>query len=495
MRLSELLNDVEIEGIAGDPSIDVASVTTDSRACEPGSLFIAIRGFSVDGSDFVDSALKKGAVAVVAEKPLRIEAVTVQTRNARAAAARIAAAFHGHPSRRLSLIGVTGTSGKTTTSRMIESILEATGKPVGLIGTIEYRAGALREIADRTTPDSIVLQQWLARMVEAGVPRAVMEVSSHALALERTLGIEFAAAVFTNLSRDHFDFHHDFEDYFAAKKVLFDQIDRAKRTAVVNAGDPWGLRLIAELGPAALTFGEREDADIHPAAGFTSDLEELSGVIRTPWGDVALRSSLVGSPNLSNWMAAIGAALVAGIDIPLIEQGIRTLAAVRGRFERVPSSRGTVLVDYAHKPDALEKLLRAIRAMAPDRKITLIFGCGGDRDQGKRPMMGEIAGRFADFTILTSDNPRSEPPEAIIDQIEEGIARVGGARWARLSDRRAAIEQGIASIDEGTVVVIAGKGHENYQVVGDRIIHFDDLEEAELAIEKQNEILDENHVS
>jgi UDP-N-acetylmuramoyl-L-alanyl-D-glutamate--2,6-diaminopimelate ligase len=405
--------------------------------------------------------------------------------DARAALALIAANFYGHPADKLTLVGVTGTSGKTTTTKMLESIFDAAGEPVGLIGTIEYRAGEERLVADRTTPDAVVLQQWFAKMVDAGVKHAVMEVSSHALALKRTYGIQFAAAVFTNLSQDHFDFHTDFEDYFAAKKTLFDQIDRKRRTAVVNIDDEYGRRLAGELKKTVISFGRSPKADIRPADKFSIDVRGLRGRVHTPAGDIRLESRLLGLPNLYNWMAAIGAAVAVGIPRKAIEAGIRNLATVRGRFEYVESAGGpTVIVDYAHKPDALEKLLHAVRELAPKKRLVLVFGCGGDRDKDKRPMMGDIAGRLADFTVLTSDNPRSENPDFIIDDIEKGI-RPG--TYVRITDRRQAIARTIDEASDDDVIVIAGKGHESYQVVGDQIIHFDDREEAEFALRKRNE--------
>ena len=352
---------------------------------------------------------------------------------------------------------------------------------MGLIGTIEYRAGDERLTADRTTPDAVVLQEWFAKMVDARVRHAVMEVSSHALALRRTFGIHFSAAVFTNLSRDHFDFHKDFDDYFAAKRVLFDQIPNA-RAAVVNRDDEYGRKLIDQLGDA-MTFG-MSDADITPAPGFAVSVNGLRGKLRTPIGDIAVESNLLGQPNLYNWMGAIGAAIVVGIGARDIESGIRNLDTVRGRFERVASDHGpTVIVDYAHKPDALEKLLHAVRALAPDRTLTVVFGCGGDRDKGKRPQMGEIAARLADRVVVTSDNPRSEDPRAIVREIVAGIR----GKAEVIVDRREAIGKTIDEANERDVIVIAGKGHESYQVVGDRIIHFDDREEAELALKKRSE--------
>jgi UDP-N-acetylmuramoyl-L-alanyl-D-glutamate--2,6-diaminopimelate ligase len=475
MKLKDVMNGVPARG--GDSDAEITSVTADSRLAVPGALFVAVPGFKTDGAKFIDAAVSKGAAAIVSESNV---ANAIQVDDARAALSLIAANFYGRPAAKLSIIGVTGTSGKTTTTKMIESILDASGAPAGLVGTIEYRAGDERLTADRTTPDAVVLQQWFAKMVDAGVKRAVMEVSSHALALKRTYGIHFTAAVFTNLSQDHLDFHKDFEDYFAAKRILFDQIDCTRKTAIVNIDDEYGRRLANELGDCVVTFGRGANADIHPLDGFEISVRGLRGRVATPAGEVRIESKLLGAPNLYNWLGAIGASLAAGIDVATIEAGIRNLAAVRGRFEYVESDGGpTVIVDYAHKPDALDKLLLAVRDLAAGRRVVLLFGCGGDRDKDKRPMMGAIAARLADRTILTSDNPRSEKPEAILDDIERGMR--AGANYTRITDRREAIARTIAEAADDDVIVIAGKGHESYQVIGDQIIHFDDREEAERA--------------
>jgi len=482
MKLRQLLKDVHVRARSVDLDAEVTNVTADSRLVVPGALFVAIPGFKTDGANFIDAAIRKGAAAIVGES----SAASVQVDDARAALSLIAANFYGRPANKLSIAGVTGTSGKTTTTKMIESIFDAAGAPVGLIGTIEYRAGDERLMADRTTPDAVVLQQWFAKMVDAGVRNAVTEVSSHALALKRTYGIHFAAAVFTNLSQDHFDFHKDFEDYFAAKRILFDQIDRTRKTAVVNIDDEYGRRLANELGDCVVTFGRGANADIHPVDGFEISVRGLNGRAVTPAGEVRIESRLLGAPNLYNWLGAIGAAQAVGIDIGTIEAGIRNLAAVRGRFEYVESDGGpTVIVDYAHKPDALEKLLQAVRDLAKGRRVVLIVGCGGDRDKDKRPKMGAIAARLADYTILTSDNPRGEKPEAILDDIEAGMR--GAANYTRIADRREAIRRAIAEASDEDVVVIAGKGHEPYQVIGDQVIHFDDREEAERELKTRQE--------
>lgn len=487
MKLSEVIANVEVLDISGTDTVEIASVESDSRRIRKGSLFVAVPGFEVDGARFIDQAIERGAVAVITERsvPPSDGVAMVRVEDARKALAMAASYFFGRPASKLALIGVTGTSGKTTTTKMVESILDQTGEPVGLIGTIEYRAGDQREVADRTTPDATVLQEWFARMVDAGVRRAVMEVSSHALALKRTADVPFSAAVFTNLSRDHFDFHSDFEDYFAAKKILFSQIDRSKKTAIVNGDDEWGRKLIAELGEAVITFG-LEDADIRPQSGFRADIDGLRGTVVTPWGEVEMESPLLGLPNLYNWLGAIGAALTTGVSLAQVETGIRALRSIPGRFERVGEyDAPAVIVDYAHKPDALEKLLLGIRAMTPERRIVLVFGCGGNRDKGKRPLMGEVAAKLADRTILTSDNPRKEDPEAIIDEIEQGFRRVREDGYERMADRRAAIEAAISGADQQQIVIIAGKGHEDYQVSGDRIERFDDREEAFAALEKK----------
>ncbi len=475
MKLRDLLSDVPVRTADLDLDAEITSVTPDSRLVQPGALFVAIPGTAKDGAEFIPQAREKGAAAVLS---------TDNVDDPRAALALIAANFYGRPADKLSLVGVTGTSGKTTTARMVESVFDASGEPVGLIGTIEYRAGDERLVADRTTPDAVVLQEWFAKMVDAGVRHAVMEVSSHALALKRTYGVRFAAAVFTNLSREHFDFHKDFEDYFAAKRILFDQIDRSRRTAVVNIDDEYGRRLRSELGSAALTFGRTPEADVRPADDFDIDVDGLRGTVITPRGEVRVESNLLGAPNLYNWLGAIGAALVVGMPIATIEAGIRNLKTVRGRFERVFSDRGpTVIVDYAHKPDALEKLLHAVRDIAGERRVAVVFGCGGDRDRGKRPEMGNIAVRLADEVVVTSDNPRSEKPEAIIAEIVRDIR----GRCTEIPDRREAIARTIENASDDDVIVIAGKGHETYQVLGDQVVHFDDREEAELALKNKYE--------
>jgi len=487
MKLRDLIRDVPARATSGNLDVDISMVTADSRLVRKGALFVAIPGTQKDGTQFVGQAIEKGAAAVVVSRaplPAMADATpTVEVEDPRAALALIAANFYGHPADKLSLVGVTGTSGKTTTTKMIESVFDAAGGPVGLIGTIEYRAGYERLVADRTTPDSVVLHEWFAKMVDAGVRHAVMEVSSHALALKRTYGIRFAAGVFTNLSQVHFDFHKDFEHYYRAKRILFDQIDRSRRTAIVNIDDEYGRRLARELGPdTVLSFGEK--GDVRPANDFIIDVRGLRGRVITPAGDVRVESRLLGAPDLSNLLAAIGAGISVGIATGTIEKGIRALQTVRGRFETVSGDHGpTVIVDYAHKPDALEKLLHAVRNLAGRRRVVVLFGCGGDRDRDKRPKMAAIATKLADFTILTSDNPRGEKPDAIIDEIEKGMAGVPPARYRRVTDRREAIARTIADAGDDDVIVIAGKGHEKVQITLHGSQPFDDVEVARKALE------------
>jgi UDP-N-acetylmuramoyl-L-alanyl-D-glutamate--2,6-diaminopimelate ligase len=487
MKLNELLRDVDGAQIRGAADVEVTGITADSRRCTAGSMFVAVPGHARDGIEFVASAVGKGAAVIVAERDVDAAAATfVKVSDARAALATIAANYYARPASKLAIVGVTGTSGKTTTTKMIESIFDATGEPAGLIGTIEYRAGEIKVIAVRTTPDAVALQRWFRTMVDEGVTRAVMEVSSHALDQKRTFGVQFAAAVFMNLSRDHLDYHTDMEDYFRAKRILFDQIDRSKRVAVMNIDDEYGRRLADEMGSAAITFGRSGNADVRPSDDFEVSVRGLRGELQTPIGAVRIESPLIGYPNLSNWMGAVGAAIAVGVPREAIERGVAALGVVKGRFERVdaPGTEATFLVDYAHKPDALEKLLTTTRQLAPDRRIIVVFGCGGDRDQGKRAVMGEIAGRLADLTIVTSDNPRSEKPEAIIRQVEEGVKKTSG-EYEVVADRRQAIVRAVELADDRTIVLVAGKGHENYQVVGDQILHFDDREELESALRKK----------
>ena len=504
MTLSALLTVLDESGLlTRPPSAADAAVTAiayDSRAAVPGSVFVALRGIQADGSAFAGQAISKGAIAVVAEAPppeaCPVPWITVS--DGRLALALLAAEFHGHPSRRMRVVGITGTNGKTTTSYLVQAAVEAAGVRCGLMGTVQYRIGAEMRDAARTTPEAPDVQQMLRDMLDAGCGACAMEVSSHALALRRVDATRFAAAVFTNLTRDHLDYHEDMDRYFAAKRRLFDLLP-ADAPAVVNVDDRRGAILAAEL-PRRLTYGVDKPADVRPDA-LPSSLLELAFVALTPAGPVRVQSKLAGRFNVYNLLAAVATGVALDLPASAIEAGLASVTSVPGRLQIVsaPGDDVTVFVDYAHTDDALKNLLEAVRPIAAAR-LTTVFGCGGDRDRSKRPLMGAVAARLSDIVGLTSDNPRSEDPDRIIDEIELGMAppqergrtagaaaAAGGAgpRWWRVADRRAAIDRAIAEAGPGDVVVIAGKGHEKYQVVRDRVLPFDDVAEARDALARR----------
>jgi UDP-N-acetylmuramoyl-L-alanyl-D-glutamate--2,6-diaminopimelate ligase len=467
----------------------VSAVTYDSRRAMGGTVFVALRGLKADGVNFAAQAVSRGAALVVAETP-RPEGITAPwliVSDARLALALLADRFYDHPSRRMKVIGVTGTNGKTTTAYLLASILDAAGLRAGLLGTVTYRLGAEEREASRTTPEAPDVQQLLDEMIRQGCAAAVMEVSSHALALKRVDGMRFAAGVFTNLTRDHLDFHADMENYFQAKRRLFEMLpDDAP--AIINLDDPRGASLVG-VSKRAMTFAITRPADVTPGPlEFT--LAGLSFELRTPRGTVAIESRLVGRPNVSNILAASATAVALDLPLDAIAAGVHALPGVPGRFEVVsaPEDEVTVVVDYAHTDDALRNLLETARPLAPKRLIT-IFGCGGDRDKTKRPLMGMVAARLSDVVVITSDNPRTEEPHRIIEEIKRGIPAGGqGVRAAdvrAIVDRRDAIERAVAVAEAGDVVLIAGKGHEKYQQIGDRVLPFDDVEVARAALERR----------
>jgi UDP-N-acetylmuramyl-tripeptide synthetase len=465
--------------VSGTVSGTVTGVVHDSRAVQSGAVFVAIRGLKEDGNAYVDAALKKGAAVIVSEQPARAGTSWITVPDAREALATLSAAFHGDPARTLTLIGVTGTNGKTTTSFLTAAAIRAAGPRVGLIGTIEYQIGDQVTQAIRTTPESSDLQALFHQMVDAGCTHAVMEVSSHSLALKRVHACPFQVAVFTNLTRDHLDFHGDMDGYFAAKRILFDRLLRPDGTAVINADDDWGKKLASSLaGPRVWTYSLQAPATIR-AENLQLSLSETRFVAQTPAGAFDIASPLLGLFNVRNLLAAAGAALAAGLSPDAVRTGLAAVTGVPGRLERVDAGQDfTVVVDYAHTDDALRNLLETVRALKPRRVIT-VFGCGGDRDRTKRPLMGAVAARLSDIAIVTSDNPRSEPPEAILDEIKRGMngGKPGRERHFIL-DRREAIARALELAGAGDVVVIAGKGHETYQVLRDRQIPFDDREVA-----------------
>ncbi len=472
----------------------VRGIVYDSRKVEPGFLFVAIRGTRQDGSHFIREALGRGAVAVVADIPMSGlgSAAGVEVPDSRRALASLAANFYGHPARELCLIGITGTNGKTTTSLLIESVLRRAGHSVGVLGTLAYRwADTLRK-APMTTPESLDLQALLREMRSDGVTHVVMEVSSHALSLGRVDGCRFDAAVFTNLSQDHLDFHGGMEDYFAAKSLLFTRYMRRDASrmgaAVINADDFHGKRLIELLRGDCWSYSIEDPSATAWVAEAELQPNGIRATIATPRERVSVDSPLIGRLNLYNLLAAGAATLALGFDPQAVSRGLAGVASVDGRLERVvvPDSFGfSVVVDYAHTPDAMDKALECLREMTRNRLI-VVFGCGGDRDRGKRPLMGRTAVRWADLVILTSDNPRSEQPESIVADIEAGVRESGSRRldadpaeaerkgYMVSVDRRQAIALALECARPGDIVFIGGKGHETYQIVGDRVLPFDD---------------------
>lgn len=456
--------------------VEIASLAYDARAVGPGALFFCVRGFARDGHDFASDAVARGAVALVVERALNLDVPEVQVPNVRAAMAPAAAAFFGDPTASLQTVGVTGTNGKTTTAFLVRALLEEAGRRAGLLGTVKSVIGGVERSVDRTTPEGIDLQRTFREMLDAGDVACAMEVSSHALELHRADAIHFAAAIFTNLTQDHLDFHVTMERYYAAKRRLFEP-GRARRS-VVNVDDPYGTRLAAEL-PEAVTFGIEREAT-YRAAELRTDLGGSRFTVQGPDGVVELRSPLPGRFNVYNVLGALAAVRALGVPLEVAARAIETAGHVPGRFQPVEAGQDfAVLVDYAHTPDSLENVLRAARQLT-DGRLHVVFGCGGDRDRGKRPMMGEIARRLADRVIVTSDNPRSEDPEAIIEEVLEG----SGQNVEHNPDRRAAINLAIAGAAPGDVVVIAGKGHEQGQEFeGGRTIPFDDVTVARQALE------------
>jgi UDP-N-acetylmuramoyl-L-alanyl-D-glutamate--2,6-diaminopimelate ligase len=456
--------------------VEISRVEVDSRRVRPGDLFVAVRGAKSDGLAHAADAIARGAVAVVSDRPpagaLPAEVPWIRVASPRQAVGRLSARIHGDPSERLVLAGVTGTNGKTSTATLLAAILEARYGASGFIGTTGYRTRHRMIEADRTTPEAPVIQAILAELVAEGVPAAAMEVSSHALALDRAEGCRFDVAVFTNLTRDHLDFHRDMEAYFSAKRRLLD-LRKPGAPALVNADDPYGRRLLAETPPVLGFSAAGEPADFR-AASARCDLSGTSLEVEHAGGRFRLDSPLLGRFQVANLLGAAAAAVRLGIDADTIARAVAGVSNVPGRLERVEAGQSyPILVDYAHTPDALERLLAAVRELT-DRKIILVFGCGGDRDRGKRAPMGEIAGRMADIAIATSDNPRSENPDAILRDVEVGLAASGATKYLKIADRRDAIRSAIDLSNPGTVVVIAGKGHETTQVIGSQETPFDD---------------------
>ncbi|BAT55686.1 UDP-N-acetylmuramoylalanyl-D-glutamate--2, 6-diaminopimelate ligase [Nostoc sp. NIES-3756] len=492
MKLRELLatvNSVEVPSALVDA--EVKGIKTNSHACSAGDLFIGMPGTRVDGGEFWPSAIASGAIAAIVspqaveKNPPNDEAVVISSNDMTKACAEIAAAFYAYPGQKLKLVGVTGTNGKTTTTHLIEFFLNKAQLSTALMGTLYTRWPGFEQTATHTTPFAVELQQQLAQAVNAGCEFGVMEVSSHALAQGRVLGCPFEVGVFSNLTQDHLDYHSDMEDYFAAKALLFSP-DYLKGRAMINADDAYGQRLIKALSPEKVWSYSVNDSS---ADLWMSDLSYgsngVSGILHTPEGEVSFSSPLVGQYNLENLLAAVGAVLHLGLDLQLIANNIPDFPGVPGRMERVQISSDqdiSIIVDYAHTPDSLENLLKAARPFIPGRMIC-VFGCGGDRDRTKRPKMGKIAAELADLAVVTSDNPRTEDPQRILDDILAGIPDT--VQPTVIGDRATAIRTAILQAQPGDGVLLAGKGHEDYQILGTEKIHFDDREHARAALSER----------
>jgi UDP-N-acetylmuramoyl-L-alanyl-D-glutamate--2,6-diaminopimelate ligase len=499
MKLGSLLEEIPNCDPDGNMEVDIKGLGYDSRKIQEGDLFVAIKGYYQNGHDFLDDAIHKGAIALVAEefRGSYGGVARIRVADSREALSKLAARFYGHPCNGIDVIGVTGTNGKTTTSYILESILSYAGARPGVIGTINSRYQGNSRPAPVTTPESLDLMRLIREMADGGATHVVLEVSSHALDQKRTGDCPFKVALFTNFSRDHLDYHNTMEEYFKAKSLLFRDLQGSsraeKRVAIINMDDPKGKELVSITSAEVLTYGLNPKWDFS-ADSISTDKRGLRARLLTPGGEVEIRSSLIGRINIYNILAATAACLSLDIDLKVVAEGIERLKTVPGRLELVENKRGlTLVVDYAHTPDALLKALEALRPLTEGRLITL-FGCGGDRDRGKRYEMGQAAGENSDVVFITSDNPRSEEPEFIISQIEEGAKQSGLVKteWSPSAsysargyfievDRRNAIKKAISMADEKDLVLIAGKGHEDYQIVGSEKRFFDDRKEAALA--------------
>ena len=495
MTLQEVLAGIPADPPLGNSELPIASLAYSSRKAVRDTLFFAIRGEKTDGNLFVNDAIERGATAIcsemaqpwnaewealyakAAQAPGRREMPRqvnwVRVRDARKAMALGAANFYGRPAEKLKLVGITGTNGKTTTSFLVDSILRAAGHIPGLFGTISYRTPRAKVDASTTTPESLDLQKFLSEVREAGGDAAVMEASSHALAMDRLWGLQFDVAIFSNLTRDHLDYHKTFEDYFAAKRRLFEGVGKgAARAGVTNTDDPYGKQLVG-IAAKTLTYGLTNGAQII-AKNYEISFNGLKFTAQTPAGKIEIESPLMGKINVYNILAAIGAGIALGISNDTIAQGIAALKCVPGRFERVECGQPfLVIVDYAHTDDALKNLLATAKEISRGGRIITLFGCGGDRDRTKRPLMGEAAGRASDMVILTSDNPRSEDPLLIINDALVGLQRTR-TPYKVEADRERALAIALDEAHAGDIVLLAGKGHETYQVLKGRTIEFDD---------------------
>ena len=484
MKLTDLIGNVDPLTVEGTLDRDITGIAYDSRRVMPGNLFIAVRGVHTDGHRYVEMAIDRGAAAVVFEQDccLSPRATRIKVRDARRTMALAADCFYNHPSQKLKVVGVTGTNGKTTTAFMVKAILDAAGVNTGLLGTVQYEIGTRIIPATRTTPESVEIQDMFSQMLRTGCGGVAMEVSSHALDQCRVTGVDFDVGIFTNLSQDHLDYHQTMDNYFEAKAKLFGMLGKMRKAgcAVVNADDEYGRRLVARLGGdhAVVTYGVLSEAAIQ-ALDVRVSADGTYFVVRTPQGSRPIHLPVIGRFNVYNALAAIGAALSLGIDLGVIEHALANMHSVRGRLEPVPTRDGFhVFVDYAHTEDALRNVLGTIGELTPGRLIT-VFGCGGDRDKGKRAPMGKVVHELADFAILTSDNPRSEDPREILRQVEAGFPVGVPEKHLIIEDRREAIEHALDLAKAGDTVLIAGKGHETYQEFTDTVLPFNDRQVVE----------------
>lgn len=473
--------------LSGDALAHATDVTHDSRQARPGTVFVAIKGETADGHRFILDVARRGAVAIISEQPAAagFEGSWLQVVNARESLAKAASLVNGEPSHQLDLIGVTGTNGKTTTTYLCFALAEAAGRKPAMLTTVEYRMGDRSEEAVRTTPEASDTNRFLRQAVDEGCSFAAMEASSQAIDLHRCDWLRFRVAIFTNLTQDHLDYHGTMENYFDAKKKLFDgRVGEKPGSCVINIDDEWGGKLADELrtnGQRVVSTSQRSQADLVAENIEVSLIRGTSFVLKTPIGSRHITSPLVGRPHVYNMLSATGAALEVGFDLDSIEEGLSKCKGAPGRFERVPHDGDfAVVVDYAHTGDALENTLRTARELTQGRVIT-VFGCGGDRDRTKRPQMGAVAGELSDHVIITSDNPRNEDPLKIIEDAEVGVRSKTDA-YEIITDRRKAIFRAVRIAAPGDVVVIAGKGHENYQIINEEKFHFDDREVAAEAI-------------
>lgn len=490
--LQDIIQVINSQSVKGNQQLLIADITADSRSVKENSLFIALDGATVDGHNYIDKAIAAGAVAVIVSKSVQVsdDICVITVDDTRQAMMDVVPYFFDYPANRMRMIGVTGTNGKTTTTHMIRHILKAQGHTVGVIGTVHIMIGDISYPINNTTPDVVDLQHILHQMVAEGVSHCVMEVSSHALELGRVAGVEFDTAVFTNLTQDHLDFHKTFENYLAAKCKLFEQVSgenqyKSNKGAVINIDAPYGERVIQKTTAPTITYSTHGIGSLN-AAHINMSTKTSEYVVQYDGKSYSILMNTTGLFNIYNTLAAIGACIHEGISLEDIEQALRSFTSVPGRFELIEEGQDfAVVVDYAHTPDGLENILETAEAIKENR-IIVVFGCGGDRDATKRPIMGRIAAEYGDIIYVTSDNPRTEDPVQIVKDVEVGVKKAlrNGTSYEVIVDRREAIQKAIHEAKTGDIVIIAGKGHETYQILKDQTIHFDDREEARQALKE-----------